>query len=191
MPSAPPVASEPSPLVKRKLALWWVGASPQPSPSTGAQEPPGRDVPIGNEAALRSRGGNDGAAGVGRDRPDVVVERGLGRIRGRQDDGLLAPAVEADQGRQILFRPAILAAEDDRVVLRHGEMADRQLVEFGCEPPLLHKIARLDIHVDKRGLHVGQVQLLAFAVGMGADTAIGDDGGAPSDNSARSCGPTP
>lgn len=50
----------------------------------------GPSVPVGNEAAIRGRGGNDGAAGVGRDRPDVIVERRLGRIRGRQYDGLLA-----------------------------------------------------------------------------------------------------
>ena len=82
-----------------------------------------------------------------------------------------------------------LAAEHHRVVLRDSEMADRELMQLGRELLLLEEIAGLDIHIDERGLHGGDVQLLPLAVGMGEDAAIGDDHGAAVGEECQVMGP--
>src|SRR5665648_1191091 len=88
--------------------------------------------------------------------------------------------MKSDQRRRVLFRPVELASEHHRVVLRNGEMADRKLMQVGRQLLLLEKIASLDIHIDERRLHGGDVKFLPRAVRMGEDAAIGDDHGAVS-----------
>src|SRR5581483_12010356 len=52
-------------------------------------------------------------------------------------------------------------------------MADRELMQLVRKPLLLEEVSRLDIDIDERRLHIGNVEL-ALAVGTGADAAIGD-----------------
>ena len=59
-----------------------------------------------------------------------------------------------------------------------AEVPDRELVQIGRQHLLLEKIAGGEIDIDERRLHVGKVELVIAAVGMGFDAAIGDDHGA-------------
>src|SRR4029453_9233381 len=103
------------------------------------------------------------AARIGGDRADVVAQAFLRSARRRDNDGLLAAAVEAEKRRRILLGPTVLAAERHDITGTDGEMADRELVQLRGEAVLFDKIAGIDIDIDERGLHVGKVQL-AFTV---------------------------
>ena len=86
--------------------------------------------------------------------------------------------MEADQRGCVLLGPAILAAEHHIVGRRDCQVADRKLVQRGRETLLLEEIAGRDVDIDERRLHVGDVQLIVAAIGMGLDAAIGDHHGA-------------
>src|SRR5262249_4546757 len=116
---------------------------------------------------------NDGSARISGNRADVILQAHLRLLWRRHDNKWLAATMEADQRRRILPWSAILAAEGNGVARGDGETAGRELMQGEREPVLFEQIAGLDVDIDERGLHVGQVQL-SLAVGAGADAAIGD-----------------
>src|SRR4029450_3145830 len=126
--------------------------------TAAAATPPPPTTPEDNWPALRRRCRDDATAPVGGDRADIVVQCLLHRGRCFDNRGRLAPPMKADQRRRILFRPAILAAEDTRITHADGEMADRELMQRGREAMLFEQIAGRHIDIDERRLHVGEIE---------------------------------
>ena len=119
------------------------------------------------------------AGTVGGDRADIVARgRSASPAAAATITGVCPRRWKPTSARCVLLGPAILAAEHHIVARRERQVADRKLVQRGRETLLLEELAGGEVDIDERGLHVGEIQLIVAAIGMGLDAAIGDHHGA-------------
>jgi hypothetical protein len=85
------------------------------------------------------------------------------------------PRWTPDQRHERLCVAFELHADSDSVVTRDCEMADAQLVQFGCQAQLAQQAAVARVDVGQRRRHGRAVEFGAAGLRLGQDAAIGDD----------------